>query len=239
MNILNILKAKSCSQAITVAIGASSSIFLAFAFELSASATNLIVNGSFEQGDYSSNIVDPNFARLNPGSSALTGWTIGGNGVDWHNGNDMKSPIEGDLIVDLNLDGGSSGTLSQTFSTTPGHFYTLGFYLAGPDLSATTPSFPNPRQVRVQVGGINQIFTTPASDHLALNWQLNELNFQATGNNTTLAFSGVNDSGFWGAALDNVSVISNSQSVPESSSILNILALGTLGTFSLLKRKLM
>lgn len=198
-------------------------------------AANLIVNGSFEEGDYDSNVVDPNFARLSPGSSALTGWTIGGAGVDWHNSNDMKFPIEGDLIIDLNLDGGSSGTLSQTFSTTLGQFYTLSFYLAGPDLSATDPSFPNPRQVSVQIGGDSQIFLAPVSDHLALEWQLHELNFQATDNQTTLTFSSIDNAGFWGPVLDEVS-IEQVTAIPEP---LTMLGAGTALSFGVLfKRKL-
>lgn len=232
------MELKSCSQVTTIAFGISSSILFSVSFVSPASAVNLIINGSFEEGDYNSNVVDPNFARLSQGSSALTGWTIGGAGVDWHNSNDMKFPIEGDLIIDLNLDGGSSGTLSQTFSTTIGQFYTLSFSLAGPDLSATNPSFPNPRQVSVQVAAVNQTFSTSASDHLDLQWQLHELSFQATGNQTTLAFSSLDNSGFWGPALDNVTVVSNAESVPEPSSILSLLAVGTLGAASTLKRQL-
>jgi hypothetical protein len=128
----------------------------------------------------------------------------------------MKFPIDGNLIIDLNLDGIGSGTISQTLSTTLGEFYALSFYLAGPDLSATNPVFPNPRQVSIEVSGVSQIFSTPASNHLDLEWQLHELIFQATGNQTNLTFSSLDRSGFWGPVLDNVTVVSNVVNITES-----------------------
>jgi hypothetical protein len=45
------------------------------------------------------------------------------------------------------------------------------------------------------------------------------------------------NSGFWGPALDNVSVVSSSQSIPESSSHLSILIFGSFGIASVLKGK--
>jgi choice-of-anchor C domain-containing protein len=236
---------KSKVSVITARLGIGNSMLCGFlcsflcclGFESPASAANLIVNGSFEEGDFKSNIVGLNFARLNPGSSALTAWTVDGRGIDWHNTNEMKLPSDGNYLVDLNLDGTSSGSLSQTFSTTPGQFYNLDFYLAGPEI-ANNSAFPNPRQVRVEIGGVNQIFSTPSSNHLALKWQLHQLNFQATVNQTTLKFSSLNNSGFWGPALDNVSVVKSSQSIPESSSHLSIIIFGSFGMALALKGKL-
>ncbi|MDJ0601524.1 MAG: hypothetical protein QNJ37_22100 [Crocosphaera sp.] len=81
------------------------------AFVVPTLASNLITNGSFEEGNFTGTGVDPTFTRIAPSSSDLTGWTVGGSGVDWHNSDVMNSPIEGEFVLDLNLDGASSGTL--------------------------------------------------------------------------------------------------------------------------------
>lgn len=191
-----------------------------------ALAANLISNGSFENGNFIG--PDPNFTRIAPGGSELTDWTVGGSGVDWHNSNDMRFPFEGEFVLDLNLDGASSGTLSQTFATNPGEFYSLTFYLSGPGINF---GFPNPREVQVNIAGIQQTFSTPASLNTDISWQENQLQFEAIGNETTLTFSSVNNAGFWGPVLDEVSV-EEVVSAPESSPILCLLALGTIGASS-------
>jgi len=107
-----------------------------------AKSANLIVNGSFEGGNW----IDANgHQRLSPNDTALSGWIIGGYGVDWHVGtpNPLQNPLlinphlepaqEGSLVVDLNLDGGSTGTISQTFATRAGTTYSVSFYMAGID----------------------------------------------------------------------------------------------------------
>jgi choice-of-anchor C domain-containing protein len=199
-----------------------------------ASAFNLITNGSFEEGTF--NAVDPldpnsSYARLAPGSSDLTGWIIAGVAVDWHNSNDIRFPFDGDLMVDLNLDGGASGVLSQTFFTTSGESYDLSFYLSGPDLEGGS-FFPSPRQVKVSIAGVEEVFSTPTSYYRNMSWEIQQLRFRAIGHETTLIFSSVNDAGFWGPVLDNVSV----SAVPEPITVLGSgIALG-FGGF--LKRKL-
>jgi hypothetical protein len=65
-----------------------------------------------------------------------------------------------------------------------------------------------------------------------MSWEIQQLRFRAIGHETTLIFSSVNDAGFWGPVLDNVSV----SAVPEPITVLGSgIALG-FGGF--LKRKL-
>ena len=119
-------------------------------------------------------------------------------------------------MVDLNLSGGGlsdTGTISQSFVTSPATSYVLTFDLAGP-----RTSFPNPRQVRVNVAGIEQVFSQAASNNLALVWGQEVLPFVATAPTTTLLFSSVNGSGFWGPFLDQVSVVS-AAAVPEPAAL--------------------
>lgn len=177
----------------------------------SALAQNLINNGSFEDGDYSGGA----WETISPGDIDITSWVVGGAGVDWHNTIEMQYPNDGSLVVDLNLSGGGlsdTGTLSQSFATVSGQKYHLTFFLAGP----AGDTFPDPREVQVDVAGITQSFSTPASPHDALVWEQMDLEFTATDVQTTVMFSSVDGTGYWGALLDSVSVTTvASPVVPE------------------------
>lgn len=167
-------------------------------------AQNLLINPSFELGDYAP-VIANSYVRLSAGSSNLTGWTIGGAGIDWHqNSSEIKSAADGTRVIDLNLQGGGlsdTGTISQSFDTVAGEIYSLTFTLAGP--SGAT----NPRQVRVNIAGIEEIFSQPSSSNLALVWGEKELSFTATATTTLLQFSSVSGSGVWGPFLDKVAVV--------------------------------
>lgn len=183
---------------------------------LASAHAGLIVNGSFENGNYSGH---PSFMRLSPGSTDLTGWSIGDSGVDWHTGFEF-TPKDGDFVIDLNLDGGGRvGTISQSFATVAGQEYVLSFHLAGPNTG-----FPDPRQVQVDIAGVTQIFSQAASVTPDVVWGSKRLPFTATDTTTTLKFSSVNSSGFWGPLLDQVDV----EAVP-SSPVLLLLGSGLLG----------
>ncbi len=181
-----------------------------FTYTITAPDPNeLIVNGSFEEGDF----VGGEFRRLAPGDTELTGWTIGGVAVDWHNAVSFTSPNSGDKVLDLHLDGaaGTQGTISQSFATVPGERYELVFFLAGP---GSNLNFPNPRAVNVNIAGLQRTFSTPASLNTDLQWEMHRLLFDATDLVTTLQFSSPHDgAGFWGPVLDDVSVTTSL--VPE------------------------
>jgi len=165
---------------------------------------NLIVNGSFESGSFSS-CSNGAFCRLFNGATNLTGWTIGRVAVDWHNSVQLM-PHTGDKLVDLNMDGqsGETGTISQSFATTPGSQYLLEFFLSGPEHSLNS-GFPNPRKVVVDIAGFHTMFSTADSLDTNMQWGDDQLFFTAKGATTTLTFSSPNDTGFWGPVLDDVS----------------------------------
>ncbi|MFN9971100.1 MAG: hypothetical protein ACK58T_14530, partial [Phycisphaerae bacterium] len=105
--------------------------------------------------------------RLAPGTTYLTGWTVGAfgtattPGVDWHLGVSPNTPRparDGMRMIDLNIDGtggqgSGQGTISQTFATTIGISYKLSFWLAGPSSGAQGGTL-DPRSVAVDVTGI-------------------------------------------------------------------------------------
>ena len=64
-----------------------------------------MLNGSFELGAYTGGP----YNYVTAGSSAITGWTIGGAGIDWHNDAQFNPIQNGLYAVDLNLSGGGLG----------------------------------------------------------------------------------------------------------------------------------
>lgn len=167
----------------------------------------VIVNGSFELGD------DPGaYTTLTAGSTAITGWTIGGFGVDYV-GSYWQAA---DGVRSVDLSGANAGSVSQSFATNPGATYTVNFSLSGnPDgglgnkisvisISGSLPS--------VQIYEV-----TAANSHENMNWQDYSYTFTAFANTSTLTFASAEYSPY-GPALDNVSILEGDGSgatVPE------------------------
>lgn len=163
----------------------------------------LFTNGSFEFG--------PNpggFTTKNSGNTDITGWAVTGHSVDyigsyWQAADGLRS-------IDLN--GNGQGGIEQTFDTIAGTTYRVGFALAGnPD------GLPLVKTVRTASGATWQddTFTLGAATKANMGWQYYTFDFTATAASSTLSFSS-RDAGFFGAALDDVSV----SAVPEPASLL-------------------
>ncbi len=213
--------------------------------------TNLLINGSFEQNPVGAPNNYGDWIRLAPGSTALTGWTIGAYGsgrvygVDWHLGTGTPGPAQQGLrMIDLNLDGtggqgSGQGTISQTFGTAANASYTLSFWMAGPR-SAAQGGTLNPRRVVVELtGSPPMIFEVPDSDPTAPTWFRREFTFEATGAATTLTFAppaGTGTNGYWGAFLDNVSVTATVTPEP-STYVLMAAGLAVIATAMRLRRR--
>jgi choice-of-anchor C domain-containing protein len=118
-------------------------IFLFVAASFAALPT--IINGSFESGS------NPGvFTFLPTGSTAITGWTVSAGTVDyigtyWQASNGSRS-------VDLN--GGSTGAISQTFPTVPGLTYNVTF-----DMSGNPFSGPTVKTMSVSAGGATAAYS--------------------------------------------------------------------------------
>lgn len=181
-----------------------------------SAATNLITNGSFELG------TNPGvFTPLTKGSTAITGWAVGGAGIDyigtyWEAADGVRS---------LDLSGSTpgknnnyNGTVSQAFDTVAGKTYEVSFYLAGnPDnlpllKTVVTRANDNTDPSSDPLELYNSSFTVVPGVNTRENmgWQRYSFRFVADSNSSKLTFeSGVNSA--YGAALDNVSAMA----VPE------------------------
>ncbi|PIQ63513.1 MAG: hypothetical protein COV99_02335, partial [Bacteroidetes bacterium CG12_big_fil_rev_8_21_14_0_65_60_17] len=169
---------------------------------------DLIVNGTFETGNFIGNVSDDSFdgeddgwTVVSGGEGHLLGWQVT-TGVDWHNTIQFSPLNNGTHVVDLNGTGGP-GRILQTIPTQNGRTYRLRFETAGP---STGNGFPNPRPIRVTHGATTTDINTPHSPEGSLVWQQNSIDFTATGASTEIAFQSLNGNGFWGTVVDNVSV---------------------------------
>jgi len=192
-------------------------------------SANLITNGSFETGTFTGT----NFTRVAAGQMNLTGWTVLGVAVDWHNTNEFGLMHNGTRAVDLNLDGGSSGTgvLQQSFSSAIGATYLLRFFAAAPTVSGL-----GARSMRASVGnGIALDINLTNSPQRAMVWTEYTLQFNAVSTTSTIAFASLNSAGFWGPVIDSVSVQEVNNAVPEPSTA-SLLFGGAIAIFAVRRR---
>jgi choice-of-anchor C domain-containing protein len=184
----------------------------------SASAQNLIANGGFETFSWSS--ISSPADTVVAGSSAISGWVVGGNSVDVVRNNPLYGPISGNSIDMFGTPG--PGSLSQSFATVIGQQYLLQFDL-GYNAGGGNPIVQNDTfSINVSLNGgpaTNWLGTHPSASHYTES-------FTATTGLTTLKFSSPNYVDYSGATLDNVSV----SAVPEPETYAMLLSgLGIIG----------
>ena len=190
-----------------------------------ATTSNLLQNGSFENG------TDPGVFITVPGgdSSTITGWTVGGDSVDYIGS--YWQPEDGTRSIDLS--GNGPGTLSQSFATTFGQTYNVSFWIAG------NPDGPPPtKSISAQVlSGTDPVYSFSVAGHTKTNmgWVKENFTFTGTGYDT-LVFADLNSGSPYGTALDNVSV--SAVPLPASAPMLGaaLVTLGVVG-YGLKRRK--
>jgi len=166
----------------------------------SAAQAAVFTNGSFEQGTFSGS----GFDTVGAGNTAITGWTVGLNSVDWIGA--YWNAQNGNRSIDLS--GNGNGSLSQTFDTVLNQVYQVTFWVAGnPDGGPTIKTFDR---------GVN-VFLPDTFDNTgfslsAMGWTQHSFYFAATGASSTLGFVSTTNTPY-GTALDNISVTA----VPEAS----------------------
>ncbi|MES2129833.1 MAG: FxDxF family PEP-CTERM protein [Pseudomonadota bacterium] len=160
---------------------------------------NLIVNGDFEANK--ANVVAGDYLMYPGGSSAITGWTVGGTSVDLVN--ESYNSIGNTVSVDM-LGTPGPGSISQNFAVSAGSWYTL--------------TFDQSRNVYAANGvGVDVSFGSATGHWDSLlgvnNVESHTLSFQATETGmATLSFMSTTVPGenYSGALIDNVVV-----AVPE------------------------
>jgi len=174
-------------------------IALALAATVTGAQAATLVNGSFE---------DPlvnvgSFKTLSTGSTQINGWTVDGS-VDWIGS--YWTHADGNRSLDMT--GSSIGSISQDITgLVIGRQYDLSFALAGNPAGGTKI-----KTLTVAVGGAaaDFDFDTTGKTRTAMGWVMETFSFTANKSTETLTFTSKN-TGFWGPALDNVSV---SQTAP-------------------------
>jgi hypothetical protein len=187
-----------------------------------AAASNLIDAtygagvGSFELGSFAPRgDGSSNFQSLLGGATTITGWLVGGVGVDW-----LSTPnygaSDGQHAVDLGYDAGGAGSVAISLPTVVGATYALSF-----DAAAVTgnPAYRN--EGSVSAGSLTAAFAPAYSPDNAFETQVfhaQHLSFVATGLNTTLTFAAAAPGTAYGPVIDNVSVSLSALPVPEPAS---------------------
>jgi hypothetical protein len=168
----------------------------------SATAANLLVNGSFEQPGCSDSCILDTTAKTN----FITGWTTFLSGAEYFN---VRASIpgsaaaEGAVIVDLaNNVYGNGGGIQQNFATVVGAKYRLTFSLG----NSVYANRSGDGVVQVKVAGQTVTFNTPTVKGSVVEWNTVTYDFTATTAQTTLAFSNEQNPYVNFAFIDNVIV---------------------------------
>ena len=171
--------------------------FVVSTFAGASRADSLLVNGDFERGPAIQSGFF--FYTVQPGDSALTGWSVSGGAINIVT-EDYWVPPFGHRSVQLSSTG--PGSIEQTFATTPGASYRATFWLAGEPGSA-----PPIKHLQVGAGAATQSFTFDSQPSWVWNmgWTQDTLEFTATGSATTVRFAS-SDTTKSGPALDSVVV---------------------------------
>ncbi|MEU0991232.1 choice-of-anchor C family protein [Streptomyces sp. NPDC005953] len=165
----------------------------------SAAAVSRFDDGSFEYPTAPAN----SFTTVNSGQ-AIGPWQVTSGGVDLI-GDGFWQAAEGGQSVDLNAT--QAGTVTQTFTTTPGRTYTVTYALA-----ANPEGAPAVKTGRVLVDGQNFqdfSFDSTGKTRAAMGYVQRQVTFVANASTTTLGFASTSP-GAYGPVIDDVRVTGSS-----------------------------
>jgi choice-of-anchor C domain-containing protein len=176
------------------------------AFWATPSKADLILNGSFEDGQ--ANIGD--FITVAIGGTQINNWSVTSGTVDYIGG--YWTASDGSRSIDLS--GNGAGTMAATaFNTIIDAWYKITFDMAGnPDSTTIYPQGIKTMKVAAANGSqlpyTSQQYTFDTTGKTkkgepGMGWVPEIFTFKATGTSTTLSFTSLTNSGY-GPALDNV-----------------------------------
>lgn len=183
-----------------------------FSIGSAAHAQNLVLNGSFELGEFSGTYFGNTY--LEAGSKAITDWTVVQSDIIWAT-NDASDSIvfnmfasDGERFLDLSgFDNLPYGGVAQEIPTQPGLRYRLEFDLG------TNPVRLGPTQTLIAHVGSNESTFSFTGTGDSTQYDRHALEFVADSTSTLIRFTGTTPSGNH-IGLDNV-VVTN---VPEPAS---------------------
>ncbi len=178
-----------------------------------ANAANILTNGSFEAGI----AANPLATVAGGDSTSITGWTVGGAGVDligsfWAAQDGTRS---------LDLASIANGSVSQTFATVAGTVYNVSYWIARNPQGGINPRTGS---VSINGGAAPVSFTNATTDTTNMGWINLTTQFTATAATSTITFASTNGTDGFGLALDNVSVEAATSAVPEPATWLMMIA---------------
>ncbi|MFF2045321.1 choice-of-anchor C family protein [Kitasatospora sp. NPDC058170] len=177
-------------------IAATSVLLVGAATTASAQTASHFDDGSFEYPRAAAN----SFTTLTAGQT-IGPWRVTAGSVDLI-GAGFWQAAEGDQSVDLN--GGNSGAVAQTFTTVPGASYTVTYALAGNPAGA-----PALKTGSALIDGQNFqdfSFNTTGKTLTNMGYVGRQFTFQATGSTTTVAFVSTTPNSAYGPVVDDVRI---------------------------------
>lgn len=173
---------------------------------------NLVTNGSFETGNF---IADANNTMsLSVGSTQITGWSVVSGELAWINTLNPWSVGASDGTFFLDITGYHDylpyGGIEQNIPTIIGQTYALSFDLGSSNL------WGRPASILASAGSVAATFTSALTGGNS-DWERFILPFTANSTLTTISFVGTK--GVYYIGLDNVSVTTQTASVPEPSTM--------------------
>lgn len=180
------------------------SVGLAMLVALPAEAS-LITNGSFE--DPAGTSIDSYMtlhANVPSEATAITGWEVTANSIDWI-GTYWKAS-QGSRSLDMSGFWQAGTVLSTKFLTTLGAWYRVQFDMAG---NTDGPPTVKNLQLTVESGDDTSgtfSFNTAGKSHTNMGWTTMSMWFQAGAVNSKLEFMSLDGPSAFGPALDNVRV---------------------------------
>lgn len=191
-----------------------------------ANAQNLLMNGSFEEGNFVPN--GDATMSLQPGSTVMTGWETFSGELAWiDNANPFQtSASDGSKHLDLAgyHDAAPYGGVRQTVTTEAGKTYALSFDMG------SNPIYGNTISVLASAGNSSATIRL-VTQGTGQQWQRKSLNFTAGSDSTLISLQGVVPSGAH-IGLDNVSV----SLVPAPGALLTM-CLGVIPGITCLRRR--